>query len=64
MTLACFQQLGKRLALWSEDVIGTYFFENDDGATVTVNAERYGHLITDFVVLAIEEYDLKNMWFQ
>ena len=51
-------------ALWSEGVIGPYFFENDDGTTVTVNSERYGHMITDFFLPAIEEYDLENMWFQ
>ena len=28
-------------SLWSEGVIGNYFFENDDGATVNVNSERY-----------------------
>ena len=32
-------------ALWSENVIGTYFFENDNGTTVTVYSERYGHMI-------------------
>ena len=35
-------------ALWSEDVIEPYFFENDDGTTVVNNSERYGHMITDF----------------
>ena len=44
-------------------MIGPYF-ENVDGTTVTVNSERYGHMITDFFLLAIEEYDLENMWFQ
>ena len=35
-------------ALWSEIVIGPYFFENDDEITFTVNSERYGHMIIDF----------------
>ena len=30
-------------ALWSEGV-----FENDDGTTIAVNLERYGHMIIDF----------------
>ena len=30
---------------------------------VTVNLERYSHMITDFLT-AIEEYELENMWFQ
>ena len=31
-------------ALWSEGMIGLYFFEDDDGTTVTVNSERCGHM--------------------
>ena len=41
-------------ALWSEDVIGPYFFEDDDGTTVTVNAEHYGHMITNFFCLLLK----------
>ena len=41
-----------------------YFFENDEGTTVTVNSKRYGYMATDFFLPAIEEYDLENMWFQ
>jgi len=41
-------------AFWSEGVIGPYFFENDDGTTVTVNSERYGHMITDFFCLLLK----------
>ena len=35
-------------ALWSECMIGPYFFENDNGTIITVNWERYGHMITAF----------------
>ena len=45
-------------------MIGPYFFENDDGTTVTINSERYSYMITAFFLLAIEENDLENMWFQ
>ena len=45
-------------------MIGPYFFENDDGTTVTVKSLRYGRMITGFYMPAIEEYDLENMWFQ
>ena len=55
------EKVAVRLALWSEVVIGPYFFENDDGTTVTVNSERYDHMLTDFLLFAIEEYDLENM---
>ena len=33
-------------AFWCEGGIERYFFENDDRTTVTVNSERYGHMIT------------------
>ena len=45
-------------------MIGPYFFENDNGTTVTVNSELYGHMITDFFLSSIEEYDLENMRLQ
>ena len=35
-------------ALWFEGVIGTYFFENNDGTTVNINSKRYSRMITDF----------------
>ena len=37
--------------LWSKGVIGPYFFENDDGSTITVDSERHGDMITDFFYL-------------
>ena len=45
-------------------MIGPYFFKDDNGTTITINSDRYGHMITEFFLLAIEEYDLENMWFQ
>ena len=48
-------------ALWSEGVIETYFFENDDETIVTVNSRRYGYMITDFNLPAIEEADIQNV---
>ena len=44
-------------------MIGPYFFENDYRTTATVKSERYGHIITDFYLPAIKEYDLENMLF-
>ena len=40
--------------LWSEGVIGPYLLENDDGTTVTVYSERYGHMETDFFCLLLK----------
>ena len=36
-------------------VIEPYFFENNDGTTVTINSKRYGHMITNLFWHAIEE---------
>jgi len=41
-----------------------YFFENDDGATITVNSQRYDRMITNFFGPEIKDMDLDNMWFQ
>ena len=51
-------------AVWSEFVIGPYFFENDNGTTAIINSRRYSHMITELFLPAIEEYDLENMCFQ
>lgn len=51
-------------ALWSGGVIGPYFFENDQGETVTVDGERYRRMITDYFWHEIEDIDVENMWFQ
>lgn len=51
-------------ALWSGGIIGPYFFENDEGDTVTVNGDRYGKMLTDFFLPAIEPMDTDDMWFQ
>ena len=57
----------EKVTVWctvcSEGVIGPYFFENDNGTTITINSERYCHMITDFFLPTIE-YDLENMQFQ
>ena len=45
-------------------IIGPYFFEDDDGATTTVNGERYRAMITDFVMPIIRENDMDDFWFQ
>lgn len=33
---------------WVSEVTGPYFFENDAGAVITVNALRYQTMLTDF----------------
>lgn len=51
-------------ALWSGGIIGPYFFENDEGQTVTVKGDRYGRMLTEFFWPQIEDMDTDNMWFQ
>ena len=41
-------------AFWSEGVIAPYFFESDDGTTITVNWERYGGMINVFFCLILK----------
>lgn len=49
---------------WSGGIIGPFFFENEQGAAVTVNGERYRAMINDFLFPALEEEDIGNIWFQ
>lgn len=47
-------------------VIGPYFFEDERGSTVTVNAERYVEMLRGFLVpqLQLLGFDMTNTWFQ
>jgi len=35
---------------WSGGIIGPFFFENDQGAAVTVNGERYRAMLNEFLL--------------
>lgn len=50
--------------IWAGGVIGPYFFENEEGATVTVNAERYRGMLTDFLWPRLDDMDVDNLYFQ
>lgn len=58
----------QKVTVWcgicADKVIGPYFYENDDGATVTVNAERYRAMIRDYVMPILEGNDMEDYWFQ
>lgn len=47
-------------------VIGPYFFEDDNGQTVTVNAERYLEMLNNFLLpfLRNRRIAMRNVWFQ
>ena len=38
-------------------------FENEDGSTITVNADTYRTMKTDFFLSAIHGIDVNNVWF-
>ena len=37
------------IPLWTGDIIGPFFFENNREMVVTVNSERYHDMLTDFL---------------
>ncbi|GFW00669.1 putative DD41D transposase [Trichonephila clavipes] len=51
-------------ALWADEIIGPYFFKNDEGHNVTVNSDRYRAMITDFVIPELNNHDVQELWFQ
>ena len=50
--------------LWSNGIIGPFFFKNDAGATVTVNGIRYRAMINQFLFLKINDIDADDICFQ
>ena len=49
--------------LWSGGIIGPYFFEDEGGATVTVNGDTYRTMITDFFMPTLDGIDAVHiMW--
>lgn len=51
-------------ALWSEGIIGPFFFEDGQGNALTVNGERYRAMLTRFFVPQLGGIDVDNKWFQ
>jgi hypothetical protein len=53
-------------AIGKVGVIGPYFFEDDGGNAITVNAERYSHMLNTFFFreLRRRRITLRNIWFQ
>ena len=49
---------------WYGGIIGPFFFENEQGAAVTVNGERYRAMLNEFLFPKIEEDDMDDIWFQ
>ncbi|GFV15464.1 DUF4817 domain-containing protein [Trichonephila clavipes] len=51
-------------ALWAGGIIGPYFFKNNEGHNVTVNADRYRAMITNFFIPELNNHDVRKLWFQ
>ena len=49
---------------WSRGIIGSFFYENEQGEAVTVNGDRYRAMLNEFLFTKIEEQDIGNIWFQ
>ena len=49
---------------WSRDIIGPFFFENEQGEGVTINGNSYRAMLNEFSFTKIEEEDIGNIWFQ
>ena len=49
---------------WSRDIIGLFFFENEQGEAVRVNGDRQRAMLNRFSFTKIEEDDIGNIWFQ
>ena len=48
---------------WSRGIIAPFFFENEQGKAVTVNADRYWAMLNECLFTKIEEEDIGNIWF-
>lgn len=45
-------------------MIGTYFFKDADGTTITVTSERYRQMLDEFFSLSVAELGFEHCWFQ
>ena len=47
-------------AVWSRGVIGTYFFEDEDGQAITVTSQRYTEMINEFLSPNLPPNNVRN----
>ncbi|GFV95966.1 putative DD41D transposase [Trichonephila clavipes] len=50
--------------LWTDGIIGPYFFKNDEDHNVTVNGDRYRAMITNFFIPELYNHVVQKLWFQ
>ena len=58
------QQVTVWCGFWYDGIIGPFFFENEQGAAVTTNGERYRVMFNEFLFLKIKEDVMDDVWFQ
>jgi len=46
---------------WFGGIIGPFFFENEQGAAVTVNGERYRAMLNEFLLPKFEEENRQHL---
>ena len=49
---------------WSRGIIGSFFFENEQGEAVTVNGDHYRTMQNEVLFTKIEDDDIDSIWFQ
>ena len=54
----------KWFTVWSRGIIGPFFFENEQGESITVNGDRYRAMLNEYLFTYIEEEDIDNIRFQ
>ena len=55
----------QKVTVWMDaKSIGPYFFEDVDGATVTVKGDNYRQMIQEYLLPRLEHLDMQNLWFQ
>lgn len=58
----------QKLNVWcgvaANRIIGPYFYEDENGATVTTNKERYIDMMRRYVMPQIRKFGMEHYWFQ
>ena len=58
------QQVTVWCAFWYGVIVGSFFFENEQGVAVTIDSERYHAMLNEFLFPIIEEVDMDDIWIQ
>lgn len=57
-----------KITIWcgvsAKTIIGSFFFENEDGQAAAVNQERYRDMIATFVMPVIRRKHVRRFWFR